>query len=185
MPNKGTKFKIKAGRAGGNQVYCIKTQLITGNNVITVKGLKSISCQTDRLLKHNKRVGKKPRGKSSTKENSISSEVSQAITSKMNSHPGYFTEAGSKQQTEEPVFSEEEDEPHDIPFKEIPWPTSLWKMEAGWKPIFQAPQHASPLDPRAQTQIPIAERLASRLSNRKELRVFKPRTIPLLSLIHI
>ena len=98
----------------------------------------------------------------------------------MDKHPGYFTEAGSraKARTEDPSFSEEEADPDEIPFTEMPWPSSLWKMEAGWKPVFQAPLHASPLDPRAQTQIPIAERLASRLSNRKELRIFKPCDIP-------
>ena len=54
----------------------------------------------------------------------------QSNTYKMNqsNHPGYFTEAGSKAKAKDPTFSEDEDDPNEIPYTKIPWPETLWKM---------------------------------------------------------
>ena len=191
--------KIRAIRTGEKRGCCIKKYYIAEKNVLTLKDLKSMgkSMGKTRSVYNGQNVAVNGSNRymlsyirtlkpaSCKYERTIITLQLRPIkpiktVKKMEQHPGYFTAAGEKAKQNEPTFSEDEDQPDkEIPYTPIPWPTSLWKMEADWKPVFQAPHHASTLDPRAQVHIPIAERLASRLSVRKDLRILKPRVIPL------
>ena len=93
------------------------------------------------------------------------------------SHPGYFTAEGKKRSSS-PAFSEDEADPKEIPFQTIPWWTTPWKMQEGWKPTIMIPSYVHPHDPRGHRHIPLEQRQADRLMNTKDLRIHHPRVIP-------